>query len=124
MAQPGSAPARSAAIRRASHSLDADVVPLTTSLASTGSATGREQNGRLTTMAAITQLLPRPVLCGPCTEPSWNQDAAQTFFPRRRNKVSSIAMTTGSPAGTSSATTSRATARPRSPGSQRARAKK
>ena len=70
MARPGSAPARASAIRRASHSRDAEVVPLTTSLASTGSATGREQNGRSATIAAMTQLLPRPVLCLPCTEPS------------------------------------------------------
>ena len=33
---------------------------LCTSFASTGSATGREQNGSLTTMAAMTQLLPSP----------------------------------------------------------------
>ena len=42
--------------------------------------------GSLTTMAAMTQLLPYPVLAGPGAEPSWNQDAAQTFLPRRRNK--------------------------------------
>ncbi len=65
MSRPGSAPASMAVIRRASHSRDADVVPLTTSLASTGSATGREQNGSVTTMAATTQLFPRPVLRGP-----------------------------------------------------------
>jgi hypothetical protein len=39
------------------------------------------------------------------------------------DRVSSIATTTGSPAGTSSATASRATARPRSSGFRRARAK-
>jgi len=47
----------------------------------------------------------------------------KAFFPRRRNRVSSIATVTGCPAGTSSLTTSRATARPRSSGLQRARAK-
>ena len=49
-------------MRAASHSRDPDFVPLTTSLASTGSATGREQNGSQTMMASTTQLLPYPVL--------------------------------------------------------------
>ncbi len=110
-------------MRRASHSRDAEFVPLTTSFAVTGSATGRVQNGRDTMTASTTQLLPRPVLCFPCADPSWNQDAAQTFFPRRRNSVSSIATRTGSPAGASSSTASLATARPRSWGFQRAREK-
>src|SRR6266567_42909 len=109
---------------RASHSREAEVVPLTTSFASTGRATGRSRNGSVTTMAATTQLLPRPVLCGPGAAPSWNQAAAQTFLPRRRNSVSSMATVTGCPAGTSSATTRRAAARPRSSGSQRALEKK
>ena len=61
MSRPGSASASMPVIRRASHSLDADVVPLTTSFASTGSATGRARNGSVTTMAATTQLLPYPV---------------------------------------------------------------
>ena len=110
-------------MRRASHSRDAELVPLTTSFASTGSATGRSQNGSRTMTAMTTQLLPRPVFTGPCADPSWNQDAAQTFFPRRRNRVSSTAARTGSPAGTSSDTTSLAAARPRASGSQRAREK-
>ena len=110
-------------MRRASHSLDAELVSLMTSLASTGTATGRLIIGSLTTMAAITQLLPYPVFAGPGADPSWNQEAAQTFLPRRRNKVSSIATVTGCPADTSSATTSLATVRPSSSGSQRARAK-
>jgi hypothetical protein len=67
-------------------------------------------NGSRTTTAAITQLLPYPVLAGPDADPSWNQDAARTFLPRRRNKASSIATVTGCPAGTSSAATSLATA--------------
>ena len=123
MRRPGSAAASAEAIRRASHSREADVVPLTTSLASTGSATGRGRNGSFTTMAATTQLLPYPVLAGPGADPSWNHEAAQTFFPRRRNSVSSMATVTGSPVGTSRDTTRRATARPRSSGSQRAREK-
>ena len=110
-------------MRRASHSREAELVPLTTSFASTGSATGRVQHGSLTITASTTQLFPRPVLCCPCADPSWNQDAAQTFFPRRRNKVSSIATVTGQAAGTSSATASLAAARPRSSGFQRAREK-
>jgi hypothetical protein len=95
-----------------------------TSLASTGMATGRRTAGSRTTTAAITQLSPYPVFAGPGAEPSWNQDAAHTFFPRLLNRVSSIATVTGSPAGTSSVTTRRATARPRSSAFQRARAKK
>ena len=110
-------------MRRASHSREAEFVSLMTSLASTGMATGRRTAGSFTTMAAITQVLPYPVFAGPGADPSWNQEAAQTFLPRRRNKVSSIATTTGSRAGTSSATTRRATARPRSSAFQRARAK-
>ncbi len=93
---------------------------MTTSFASAGRATGRSQNGSRTMMAMTTQLLPRPVFTGPCTEPSWNHDAAQTFLPRRLNRVSSTATRTGSPSGTSSRTTMRATARPSSSGSQRA----
>ena len=69
-ARPGSAPASICAMRRASHSRDAEQVPLMTSLVSTGTATGRLTMGRLTTMAPITQLLPYPVLAGPGAEPS------------------------------------------------------
>ena len=90
-------------MRRASHSREAEFVFLMTTLASTGIATGRRRTGSRTTTAAITQLLPYPVFAGPGADPSWNHDAAQTFFPRLLNKVSSIATPTGSPAGTSSA---------------------
>ncbi len=79
--------------------------------------------GSQTMMAAITQLLPYPIFAGPGADPSWNQEAAQTFLPRRRNRVSSMATVTGAPAGTSSATTSFATVRPSSPGLHRAWAK-
>ena len=80
-------------------------MPLITSLASTGTATGRLTIGSLTMTAAITQLLPYPAFARPGAEPSRNQPAARTFFPRRRNSTSSIATVTGCPAGTSSATT-------------------
>jgi hypothetical protein len=49
--------------------------------------------------------------------PSWNHDAAQTFLPRRWNKVSSITTTTDCPTGTSSAATSLAATRPGRQGS-------
>src|SRR5512135_691058 len=123
MARPGSASASICVIRRASHSREAELVSLMTSLASTGIATGRRTAGSLTTTAAITQLLPYPVFAGPGADPSWNQEAAQTFLPRRRNSVSSIATLTGCPAGTSSPATRRATARPSSSGLHRAREK-
>ena len=110
-------------MRRASHSRDFELVPLTTSRA-TGRHTGRDSTGRVTTIPAMTWLFPYPVLSFPAADPSWNHDAAQTFLPRLRNSVSSTATVTGSPAGTSSATTSRARAKPRSAGCQRARAKK
>ena len=70
-------------MRRASHSRDAELVSLMTSFASTGMATGRLITGSRTMTAAITQLLPYPVFAGPGAEPSWNHDAAHTFFPRR-----------------------------------------
>jgi hypothetical protein len=66
----------------------------------------------------------QPVFAGPCAEPSWNHDAAQTRFPRLLNSVSSIRTSTGSPSGTSSDTTSLAVRAPRSSGFQRAREKK
>jgi hypothetical protein len=56
--RPGSAAARSSAIRRASHSRDLELVPLITSLAITGTATGRETMGSRTTIARTTQLFP------------------------------------------------------------------
>jgi hypothetical protein len=70
MRHPGSAPASICAMRAASHSREAEFVPLMTGLAGTGSATGRLIMGSLTTMAAITQLLPYPVLAGSGAEPS------------------------------------------------------
>ena len=44
--------------------------PLTADVARTGSATGREQNGNVTTIATTTQLLPNPSLTLPAAEPS------------------------------------------------------
>ena len=108
-------------MRQASHSRDADAVSLIISLASTGMATGLLTAGSRTMTAATTQLLPYPVFAGPGAEPSWNHDAAHTFLPRRLNSVSSTATVTGFPAGTSSAATSFATARPSSSGFHRAR---
>jgi hypothetical protein len=58
MARPGSAPAMASAMRRASHSRDEELVPLMTSLAATGMATGLLAMGSRTTMPATTQLLP------------------------------------------------------------------
>jgi len=93
---------------------------LCTSLASTGKAAGRVKNGSLTTIAAITPLLPGPTWCGPVADPSWNQPSACTFLPVRLTSVSSTATVTGWPPGTSSAATSFASARPRSSALQRA----
>lgn len=82
--------------------------------------TGREQNGSLTTIAAITQLLPRPTWRVPVAEPSWNQPIACTFLPVRLNNVSSTATSTGAPPGTNTATVSLARTRPRSSALHRA----
>jgi hypothetical protein len=65
----------------------------------TGTATGLATMGRRTTIPRVTQLLLHPVFAVPRAEPSWNLDAAQTFFSRRRNSVSSIATVTGSQSG-------------------------
>src|SRR5260370_218560 len=116
MWRPGSAPASISAIRRASHSREAEFVSLMTSLASTGMATGRRTAGSRTTTAAITQVLPYPVFAGPGADPSWNQDAAHTFLPRRRNRGSSIATPPACPPGTTTPTPTRPTPRPTPPG--------
>jgi hypothetical protein len=57
-------------MQRASHSRAAELVPLMTRRNMTGRHTGREQNGSVTTIPAITQLLPYPVLRGPFADPS------------------------------------------------------
>lgn len=70
MAQPDSPPAMASVTRRASHSREAELVPLMTSRNITGRHTGREQNGSVTMIPAITQLFPYPVLRGPFADPS------------------------------------------------------
>jgi hypothetical protein len=57
-------------------------------------------------MDRVTQLLPYPVLAGPGASRHETSLRPPTFFPRRLNKVPSIATVTGCPAGTSSAVTS------------------
>lgn len=54
----GQHPAMASAMRRASHSREEELVPLMTSLASTGMATGLLTTGSFTTMPVTTQLLP------------------------------------------------------------------
>jgi hypothetical protein len=56
---------------------------------STGRHTGDEHNGRRTTIPTTTHRLPRPILCLPWAAPSCVQNAAKTFLPHRRNRVSS-----------------------------------
>jgi hypothetical protein len=87
---------------------------------STGKAAGEEQNGSLTTIAAITQVLPQAIFFPPCAAPSQAHRASATLRPHRRKKVPSTATVTGAPAGTRYVTISRATARPRSSTSQAA----
>jgi hypothetical protein len=76
------------------------------------SATGRFTTASLTTIAAITQLLPYPVLAGPGAEPSRNQPAAQGLLAGAAEQCVVDPTVTGYPAGTSSAAVSFATARP------------
>ncbi|WP_433655235.1 hypothetical protein ACQPW1_30595 [Nocardia sp. CA-128927] len=49
---------------------------MTANAARTGNATGREQNGRHTTIAKTTQLLRNPSFTCPAADPSWNQPTA------------------------------------------------
>lgn len=93
------------------------------SRASTGSATGRDENGRSTRTAAITHVFPYPVLSWERADPSWVHNAAQTFLPRRRARVSSTATRTGAPAGTNASITAPARASPTRRGSPAAREK-
>jgi hypothetical protein len=50
------------------------------SLNSTGSATGEEQNGSLTTIAAIAQVFPNAIFFPPCADPSYAHRACATFI--------------------------------------------
>ncbi len=98
-------------MRRASHSREAELVPLTTSRNMTGRHTGREQNGSVMTIPAITQLLPYPVLRGPFADPSWNHEAAhllpaapeQRVIDRHRHRVPRAGQQGHSQAGESEA---------------------
>lgn len=56
---------------------------------STGRHTGRLQNGNSTTIPTMTHRLPRPSAWGSCADPSWVQNAPNTFGPHRRNRLSS-----------------------------------
>jgi hypothetical protein len=122
IARSGRARARAAITCRASTSREAGagVRSSCTSRASTGSATDLARNGSQTMTAQMTPLFPKPTGCGPFAEPSWNQPIACIFRLSRRNSVSSTATVTGCPSGTSSATISFASARPRASLLQRA----
>jgi hypothetical protein len=94
------------------------------SRASTGRHTGRVHHGRLTTIPTVTKQVPKLSFARAGAEASCCQHAPNTLRPDRRNTESSTATVTAPPAGTSSPTTSRATARPSSSRSHTARAKK
>ncbi len=68
-ARPGNAATSSLSICPASSTWEAVPLPRH-SRNSTGSATGEEQNGSLTTMAAITQTFPNATFFPPCADPS------------------------------------------------------
>ena len=68
--RPGSSAASRVTMRQARCSREADVVPLITSFAITGTATGRRIMGSRTRTARTTQLFPKPVFAGPCALPS------------------------------------------------------
>ena len=76
--------------------------------------------------AAITKVLPREIFFPPFgtfSDPSYAQHAAWTLRPARRNMVSSTAITTGAPAGSSQPAASRSTTSPTASALQAAAAK-
>src|SRR5204862_4733522 len=74
------------------------------SRASTGRHTGRDSNGRSTTIPATTQQLPNPIGLGPLAAPSWCQATPNTFLPERLNRVSSTTTVIADPFGSSRST--------------------
>jgi hypothetical protein len=104
--------------------LTARPLPGTWSRASTGRHAGREQNGSATMIPHVMKQFPKLSLLRAGDDPSCCHAAPDTRRPQRPNTESSTATASGSPAGTSSSTTIRATARPSSSSSHAARAKK
>jgi hypothetical protein len=78
------------------------------SLAATGNPIGLARNGRRTTTARTTQVLPKPILSLPRPDPSCAHNAPKTFFPTRWTRVSSMTSRTGASWGSSPSTTARA----------------
>src|SRR6266702_3667660 len=87
---------------------------------STGSATGEEHAGSLTTIAAITRVFPDAIFLPPCADPSYAHRACATFLPRRRKNVPPAVTVTGSLPASRCFAIRRATAAPRSSASQTA----
>lgn len=133
-ARPGNAPASLATsvtaaltvLARAAcrRGLTARPLPGTCSRASTGRHAGRVQNGKATTIPAVTKQYPKLSLLRAGDDPPCCHAAPKTLRPDRRNTRSSTATVIAPPGGTSSDTTIRATARSSSSSSQEARAKK
>ncbi len=87
---------------------------------STGSATGEEHAGSLTTIAAITRVFPDAIFLPPCADPSHAHRACATFLPHRRKNVPPAVTVTGSLPASRYFTIRRAIATPRSSASQTA----
>src|SRR6266702_3876647 len=79
MIRPGNAAVSVVSIRAASSAWEAVPLPRQ-SRNSTGSATGDEQNGSRTTIAAITHVFPNVILFPPCADPSYAHRACATFL--------------------------------------------
>ncbi|KOU33755.1 hypothetical protein ADK54_41665 [Streptomyces sp. WM6378] len=65
--------------------------------AMTGMQTERERKGRRTIRPSTMKQVPYPTGRGPFAAPSCCQNAPNTFFPDRLNRVSSTAATSGAP---------------------------